>query len=404
MIASHARAVAPVTVNDPGPHASAGGNRMRSPKLLLVVDDSAAEREIMALTLGAAFPGAEVRRAAHPFEAKEMCAQSAFDCVLLDYNMPDMNGVMLASELRALSAYLPLILMTSVGNEMLVAGALRSGMSDYIPKSRINTESIRRTIERAIHVCDQARLIDEQRGELENFAYALAHDFKQPIRQITIFAQMLSQEIADGEAEQVQQHLAFLNNAATRLGKLVDVMLQYTLLNQPPDLAEVDLNVVTANVNASLAPYLDERGAVFVSPRDAPKVHGNETLMTQVLQNLVVNGLQYNRSPNPRVELRIKRQADHWDLEITDNGIGIEPEYLAAIFKPLVRLHTASQYPGSGLGLTLTRKAVLAQQGDIWCDSVLGVGSTFHIRLPISRGGRTRAIQGAAGQPEPESI
>lgn len=380
---------------------------MRSPKLLLVVDDSAAEREIIALTLGAAFPDAEVRRAAHPFQAKEMCAESTFDCVLMDYNMPDMNGVMLAGELRALSAHLPLILMTSVGNEMLVAGALRSGVSDYIPKSRINAESIRRTIERSLHVCDQARLIDQQRGELENFAYALAHDFKQPIRQITIFTQMLSQEIANGEVEQVQQHLAFLNNAATRLGKLVDVMLQYTLLNQPPELADVDLNVVTANVHASLAPYLAERGAVFVSPRDAPTVHGNETLMTQVLQNLVVNGLQYNRSPDPRVELTIKRQADHWDLEITDNGIGIEAEYLTEIFKPLVRLHTASQFPGSGLGLTLTRKAVLAQQGEIWCDSVLGVGSTFHIRLPIALGGLEPAIEDApdeAGPPAPEPI
>ena len=75
------------------------------------------------------------------------------------------------------------------------------------------------------------RLIDEQRGELENFAYALAHDFKQPIRQITTFTQLISEEIQSDSGE-IQQHLTFLGDAARRLGKLVDVMSRYTLLNQ----------------------------------------------------------------------------------------------------------------------------------------------------------------------------
>ena len=117
---------------------------MASPDLLLVVDDSEAEREIMALTLGAAFPDAKIRLAAHTLLAAQMCKTQGFDCVLTDYNMPDMDGVTVASELRAEAAYLPIVLMTSVGDEMLAAEALRRGISDYIPKSRITTESIRR--------------------------------------------------------------------------------------------------------------------------------------------------------------------------------------------------------------------------------------------------------------------
>ena len=363
-------------------------------RCMLVVDDSEAELELMALTLGAAFPGVEVTRSAEPLLTRALCESQAFDCVLLDYNMPDKDGLTLTSELRADFGHLPIILMTSVGDEMLAASALRHGASDYLPKSKISASSIRRAVDRAIRTCSQDRLIQQQRGELENFAYALAHDFKQPIRQIITFAQMVSDEIAPvgGEA---QQHLAFLGDSARRLGRLVDVMAQYTLLNQPPELGDVDLADVVASVRASLSGYLAERRADFLAPSVLPAVRGNEALMTQVLQNLVFNGLHYNRNPAPRVELRISERDEACVLEVHDDGVGIEPQYLTDIFKPLIRLHNASEYAGTGLGLTLARKAVLAQRGAIWCESRLGVGSTFFVQLPRASG-RIRRSAGRA--------
>jgi signal transduction histidine kinase len=113
-----------------------------------------------------------------------------------------------------------------------------------------------------------------------------------------------------------------------------------------------------------------------------PIVRGNQTLMVQVLQNLIVNGLKYNKSPIPRVEITVVAEADAYAIDVADNGIGIDAEYLTEIFKPLSRLHTSSEYAGSGLGLTLARKAILAQGGAIWCESTPGFGSVFHIRLP----------------------
>jgi hypothetical protein len=304
--------------------------------------------------------------------------------------MPEQDGLTLAAELRTAFAHMPLILLTSVGDEMLATEALRGGVSDYLPKARVSPHSIRRTVDRSILACGQERLIQEQKAELENFAYALAHDFKQPIRQIITFAQLIDEQVGVGEPE-VRQHLTFLGEAAGRLGRLVDVMTQYTLLNQPPSLGEVDLNVVVASVRAALAPYLAERGGSFVAPEQSPTVWGNEVLMTQVLQNLVFNGLHYNQSPSPRVELRVEGGDDDWILEIRDNGVGIEPQYLGEIFKPLVRLHNASEYAGTGLGLTLARKAMLAQKGEIWCESTLSVGSLFWVRAPRSRRPQSRS-------------
>jgi signal transduction histidine kinase len=349
---------------------------------LLIVDDSDAERELMARTLMAAFPSADVKTAAHPREARQLCESATFDCVMLDYNMPETDGVALGQELRSADAHLPIVLMTSVGDEMLAAEALRSGISDYVPKSRVTTESLRRIVERAMHSCQQARVIEEQRNELETFAYALAHDFKQPIRQISTFTQMISDGIREGATDTLHQHLTFLGDAARRLGKLVDVMAQYTLLNQPPELSDLDLGAILGGVKASLGPYLSEHGRVLALPKTAPMIRGNEALTSQVLQNLIVNGLTYNRSAKPHVDVTVRRVDGLCEIDIRDNGIGIEAEYLAEIFNPLMRLHNASEYPGSGLGLTLARKAIHAQEGSIWCESTPGKGSVFHVRIP----------------------
>jgi light-regulated signal transduction histidine kinase (bacteriophytochrome) len=227
-------------------------------------------------------------------------------------------------------------------------------------------------------VCDQARVISQQRNELENFAYALAHDFKQPIRQIITFSELISSALC---IDEIKQHLSYLSTAAERLGKLVDVMTQYTLLNQPPELSDVDLNTVFSAVRDSLGYFMAEHGGELILSSPAPVLRANETLMIQVVQNLIVNGMLYNRSAHPTVEVSFERDGDKWIVNIRDDGIGINSQYLADIFMPLIRLHNASEFPGSGLGLTLARKAILAQDGAIWCESVPGCGSVFHIRL-----------------------
>jgi hypothetical protein len=286
---------------------------------------------------------------------------------------------------------------------MLAAEALRSGVSDYIPKSRITTQSLQRTIGRSIHACSQARLIDEQREEIENFGHALAHDFKQPIRQITTFATLIGKELGDEYAGDVQLHLGYLSAAATRLGRLVDVMAQQTLLNEPPELSTISLSGVIESVKASLEPFLAECGGEIIAPKSAPRAYGNEVLMIQILQNLILNGLRYNKNRAPRVEIAVRHEGEHLFIDVADNGIGIDSLFLIDIFKPLKRLHSAAEYPGAGLGLTLARKAVVAQQGAIWCESTPGRGSVFHVQLQSARGDRKegedlRQLQAADGR------
>jgi signal transduction histidine kinase len=350
---------------------------------ILIVDDDRAELELMSRITSDAFPEANVRVAGDCALVHDMCSRESFDCILLDYDMPGMDGLSCAQNLRVSFPYLPIVLTTNVGDELLAARALTNGVTDYIPKSRITPQALRRTIEHAIQESGQARIIDEQRCELENFAYALAHDFRQPIRQIRTFTALISDALREGRSEGVEQDLAFLNIAARRLGELVDVMSQYTLLNQPPAIGDVDLNIVLKGVSSSLAPLIEESGARLIIGR-APVVRGNETLMTQVLQNLVINGLKYNKSAAPVVEVAAEAAPPHCLITVSDNGIGIEAEYFDEIFKPLARLHANAEYSGTGLGLTLARKALATQGGSLWCASKLGEGSQFFVKIPLA--------------------
>jgi len=354
---------------------------MTASRNLLAVDDNPFDREIMTQTLASAFPKARISCVGDPHEAEALCGSQRFDCVLLDQNMPQMDGLTLAGRLRESDAHMPIILVTSIGDEMLAAEAMRGGVSDYLTKARLSTEAARRVVDRAIKSAAQQRLIDQQHEELETFAYALAHDFKQPIRQIMTFSQMISEELHQVEDAAVQKHLGFLIHAAGRLDNLVDVMVQYTLLTQPPELTDVRLDTVMDSIRSSLTPLLSELRAELMVRSAKTVVRGNETLMIQVLQNLIVNGLRYNRSPNPRVEVDVRNVGEDCVIDVRDNGIGIAPEFLAEIFKPLIRLHSHKEYPGSGLGLTMARKAIVAQKGEILCKSEPDQGSVFSVRL-----------------------
>jgi signal transduction histidine kinase len=352
---------------------------------LLIVDDDQAERILTERLAQETFPGARIEAVGDALAAREICKTQAFDCVILDYNMPGMDGMACAQRLRAALPWLPIVMSTGYGDEMLAAHAVTSGVTDYIPKSRINTQSLCRVVENAIRVTQQARLIDEQRSELENFAFALAHDFKQPIRQIATFANLVSEAVQEGRTDDIGRHLSFLTGAAQRLGNLVDVMAQYTLLSQPPAMTAVDLNLVFENVRRSLEPYIVERGGQ-VRYGKAPPVCGNEALVSQVIQNLIVNGLKYNAAATPSVDISSESADGHCTIRVRDNGIGIAPQYAEEIFKPLMRLHTKTEYSGTGLGLTLARKALAAMDGTILCQSQPGAGTTFIVRLALAAG------------------
>jgi signal transduction histidine kinase len=230
----------------------------------------------------------------------------------------------------------------------------------------------------------QRRTIDAQREDIETFAFALAHDIKQPLRQISAFSDLLTAEIEPQQTADAAKFLGFIRSASARLTDLVDTMLDYAMLSQSVSFEHVDAEAVARDVCLSLTDYIEERHGEIEIRADC-KMFGNKALISQILQNLIINGLKYNKSPIPKVSIYVANEDGNADLTVQDNGIGIEAQYLSDIFKPLRRLHNSDQFSGTGLGLAVVRKAVTAQNGSISCRSEPGAGTQFVVRLPQAK-------------------
>jgi signal transduction histidine kinase len=348
--------------------------------LILIVDDDVLSQGLVSGIIAVAKPNSRTIVANNGHDALAMCREQAIDCVLVDYEMPDMDGLTLVRLLREEYPFLPIILCTGAGDELLAAETLKSGATDYFPKNRMSPVALRRAINTAIELNGRMKTIHDQQADIEAFGFALAHDFKQPVRQIITFSGMIAQETRRLKSDRLPQMLKFMNDAARRLDSLVDVMVQYTLLQQTPELNVCIFSQILKETIASLQDYIGSKNAKVTFKGDA-LVLVNTSFLSQVLQNLIINGIKYNKSEEPLVEITVSQNEDVAVVNVTDNGIGIERQYLEHVFKPLTRLHNRTEYEGSGLGLTLARKAVLAMGGDIRCDSTPGVGSTFSVKL-----------------------
>lgn len=349
---------------------------------LLFVDDDFLSLSLVCGLAQQSLPGATIEKVGSARELLLLAEPDGYDCIVIDFDLPEHDGMVCAQKLREQYPHLPIVLCTGAGDEALAARAIQSGVSDYIPKSRISVEALNRTITNAIKLGERARIIDEQRTELETFAFALAHDFKQPVRQIITFSQLVRDATAAGDHAETGRLLDFLSGAAERLDGLVDVMSDYTLLNRAPEIDPVDVNRTITCALSSIAGYIDERHAHVIAEGNLT-VSGNTELLSQVIQNMVINGIKYNENTEPIVTITLAEQPGGMGtISISDNGIGMESRYFDYVFRPLARLHTRQEYEGSGLGLTLSRKAVSAMNGTISCSSEPGTGTEFVIHLP----------------------
>ncbi len=355
----------------------------------LLIDDDLLFAEIVTELVQLAFPGSMVRPVSDVADFNAAIHSQAFDCVITDYKMPLINGIALSHDVRNEFPYLPIVLITGAGDEEIATQALLGGVTDYLPKAKTNVGSLRRTLERAIKLCQQRRVIDDQRRELEMFAHALAHDFKQPLRQITTFAKSVSAELDQHGSTQVRKQLSFMRSAANRLTALVEVLSEYTLLGRSPKLEKVYAKKVVADAVSALTGYISERKGI-VSNRADVSFYGNSTMMIYVLQNIISNGLKFNRSLTPTVEIDSISDGSQCEISVSDNGIGIEEGQRDAIFSPLMRLHAQDEFTGTGLGLTLARWALASQHGSIRCCANSGEGSRFVITIPCGQKEGTR--------------
>ncbi len=219
--------------------------------------------------------------------------------------------------------------------------------------------------------------------ELERFAYVASHDLQEPLRMVSSFLQLLKKKYNTQLDETGQGYIDFAVDGAERMKRLIKDLLDYSRLDsKEDDLDDTDMNQVVQEVIYTLGERIQKQNAVVdTGPLPVlPKTH--RTQLFQLMQNLISNGLKYNRTEQPTVSVHALEQADHWLFEVRDNGIGIDPKYFDKIFVIFQRLHNRTQYSGTGIGLAVCKKIVERAGGMIWVKSVPDSGSSFYFTIP----------------------
>ncbi len=218
--------------------------------------------------------------------------------------------------------------------------------------------------------------------DLQQFAYIASHDLQEPLRKISGFCQLLEDEYSETLAGDGLEYLQFVTDGATRMQGLIKDLLEYSRVeSREKNLTRVDVQSSFEQALHFLQQRIAERGAEITCCQ-LPSILGEPTLVIQLFQNLICNGIKYNQSEIPRVDISVERRDGFWRFCVEDNGIGIAKEHLDDVFIVFRRLHGKQEYSGTGIGLGICKRIVQRFDGEIWVESVPGEGSCFYFEFP----------------------
>jgi light-regulated signal transduction histidine kinase (bacteriophytochrome) len=219
-------------------------------------------------------------------------------------------------------------------------------------------------------------------AELDDFTNVASHDLQEPLRTLVAFSDLLPKDLEQSLPERAAQDLGFITDAAMRMQTLIQDLLAFSRAGRVAKKREkVSLSECADRALEALAMRVAETGAEIIRD-ELPEVWGDSTLLTQLYQNLIGNALKFSGDQPPVIRLTAEEQDGFPVFGIKDNGIGIELKYAQQIFQPFRRLHSRTEYEGSGIGLAICHKIVERHGGKIWVESEPGKGA--HFRFTIS--------------------
>ena len=219
--------------------------------------------------------------------------------------------------------------------------------------------------------------------ELQQFAYVASHDLQEPLRTVSIYAQLLAKRYQGQLHGDADRFIGFIVENAGRMEKLIYDLLDFSRVDARGNdfFAHTSCSAALDDAIRNLRSLMDESGAEIT--RDPlPQVMGDVVQLTRLFQNLLVNSVKYRSPEPPRIHVSARLAGGEWILSVRDNGIGIEPQYAEKVFGIFRVLQPRDKTSGSGMGLAICRKIVSRHEGRIWVESELGKGATFYFTLP----------------------
>jgi signal transduction histidine kinase len=316
------------------------------------------------------------------------------DVVLADYNLPNWEGMEAVGVLRREGLDIPLILVSGALGDMTAVECIKRGATDYVLKDGLARlpEAIRRALQekeerlrRRQAEQDLARKVEElarSNADLEQFAYIASHDLQEPLRMVTAYTQLLGERYGGKLDADADKFIGYATEGAQRMQVLIQDLLAFSRVGRREiPRQKIDCNALLEEVQQSLAAAIAESRAV-ITQSALPTLWADRTQMGQLFQNLIGNAIKFRGTEPPKISVGAEKNEQEWRFMVSDNGIGIAPEYAESVFAVFQRLHARSEYPGNGIGLAIC-KIVERYGGKIWVESRSGAGSTFIFTLPL---------------------
>ena len=227
---------------------------------------------------------------------------------------------------------------------------------------------------------DKLNEIRQKNVELEQFAYLASHDLQEPLNTISSFISVLEQE--EHLTKEASEYLGYIKQSSNHLAALITDLLDYSRIGKQSQLHLTDFNEEVQQVLKDLRATIESKNAV-ITTHDLPVIHAYPMEIRLLFQNFISNAIKFQKSGTlPKIEISARKSVGEWQFSVADNGIGIEDKFKDRIFKIFQRLHTASEFQGTGIGLAHCKKIIDLHGGNLWVDSVVGKGSTFHFTIP----------------------
>ncbi|MEM6839784.1 MAG: ATP-binding protein [Cyanobacteria bacterium P01_C01_bin.120] len=349
-----------------------------------------------------------------------------YDCVFLDYRLPDLNGLQLVQQIRAQGTLTPLVVLTGQGDQETAVALMKAGASDYVDKSRLNTDALAHCIRSALRIYEaeqaacqaqrevqvsnalllqQNRALEEQRQEIQRqnleimrayrlkseFLAVMSHELRTPLNAIIGFSQLLTRRREERWTRQQAEMIKHIYSNAYNLLGLLNEILDFSKLEAqrlelhpgPINLAELAENTIAEM--QSLAEQKSLKLSLQLNLQELMII--NDPLrLRQIFTNLLSNGIKFTNAGSVLLKISSAPETptDAVLVTVTDTGSGIAPEELAYIFEAFRQVDQSHsrRHSGTGLGLAIVDAIVALMGGKIWAESTPQVGSTFYVQFP----------------------
>ena len=236
--------------------------------------------------------------------------------------------------------------------------------------------------ERANDLRISNRYLEEAVKELETFSYAISHDLKAPLRAISGFSGMLSQDYSGSLDEEGNRILNVINENAVQMGQQIDDILGYSrAIRKPLEIVDINIKKFTEGVISELKGEYKDRDIAF-NVQDMPNCKGDSVLMKQVLMNLISNAIEFTKNKDrAEIEIGSRQTENETTYFVKDNGVGFNMKYADKLFGLFQRLHGTKEFEGTGVGLALVQRLIHKHGGKIWAEAKVNEGATFYFSL-----------------------